>query len=286
MDDLDLQQRQSLMGDESAESEQPTTPDHATFDPANPNQADNIEDKQNDLNKLVNQNESKAKPRSLRTKQSILRKQPKFDETSSTEQLTDSVDKDKEDKVSNGGGQYSESTDRDTAPIIKRKLSKHRSNVSLDSPQATKKSPGQNGKYKRDILPRKFLLSQSSLQQRASQESDPPRRKRHRQPCLIKCCGRSCQWPKLLTWCKCCEQKPPEDDFGDIEFEDEPFRKRCSRACFTFIYIILATVAIVFTYSMVQDLINSMKNPVRSIHYNKVTDYDAPGRLIPLFMPI
>ena len=102
---------------------------------------------------------------------------------------------------------------------------------------------------------------------------------RHRQPCLITCCSRQFSWPRHLTWSKCCEQKDKsdEEDDLDIPYEDEPFRKRCSRACFTFVYILLATVAVVVTYSMIQDLINSMNNPVRSVHYKKVTDYEAPG---------
>ena len=221
MNDIDLQQNQTLVGIESADSEQPTTLDHVTIDPVNPNQVDKVEDERNESYELGNQNESKFKLRFQRTKQSILRKQPKSDETSSTKQLMDSVDKDNKDKVNSGGGKYSESIDRDTGPIIKQKLLKRQGAVSLNSPQVTKKSLRQKGKCKQNILPRKFVLSQSSLQQCISQESYPPRRKQHQKPCLIKCCRRSCQWPKLLTWCKCCEQNNPEDDFDDKKIEDD-----------------------------------------------------------------
>ena len=126
----------------------------------------------------------------------------------------------------------------------------------------------------RNILPKKYLRQRQQVV-----HNSPPEvrhRTRTRQPCVIKCCSRTCRWPKMLTWSRCCQQKEKEDDF-DIPFEEEPFRKRCFRACFTFVYVLLATVAVVVTYSMVQDLITSMNNPVRSIHYKKVTDYEAPG---------
>ncbi|XP_064632728.1 proton-activated chloride channel-like isoform X2 [Lineus longissimus] len=54
-------------------------------------------------------------------------------------------------------------------------------------------------------------------------------------------------------------------------------RQQCIRTFFTFIYILLAVVAVVFTYALIYDLVNSMNNPVRSIHYSAVERYDAPG---------
>ena len=89
--------------------------------------------------------------------------------------------------------------------------------------------------------------------------------------------------------CCCCTNwfrkrnvKSPEEFDLEKELypEDDPFRKRCLRAFLTVAYILLALVAAVVTYSMVQDLITSMRNPVRSIHYKKVEHYDAPGKVI------
>ena len=135
--------------------------------------------------------------------------------------------------------------------------------------------------YKRkSILPKKYLKPRCRT---SSTPSSPPPLRHHRRPCRITCCARQISWPRSLTWSACCEERVGESGAEDgdvVEVEEEPFRKRCSRACFTFIYILLATVAVVVTYSMIQDLINSMNNPVRSIHYRKVTDYDAPGEFI------
>ena len=64
----------------------------------------------------------------------------------------------------------------------------------------------------------------------------------------------------------------------DIYIEDDPFRKRCLRAFLNFVYVMLAFIAVIVTYSMIQDLITAMNNPVRSIHYKKLKDYEAPGK--------
>ncbi|ELU13614.1 hypothetical protein CAPTEDRAFT_34671, partial [Capitella teleta] len=55
------------------------------------------------------------------------------------------------------------------------------------------------------------------------------------------------------------------------------FRKRCLRTLFNSVYVILVLIAAVVTYSMVSDLIHSMNNPVHSVHFDKVVEYDAPG---------
>ncbi|KAI0220511.1 hypothetical protein LSAT2_028005, partial [Lamellibrachia satsuma] len=58
------------------------------------------------------------------------------------------------------------------------------------------------------------------------------------------------------------------------------YRKMCIGTLFAFIHLLLALLAVFATYSMVKDLITSMKNPVRSVHYRKVTDYEAPGEYL------
>lgn len=83
--------------------------------------------------------------------------------------------------------------------------------------------------------------------------------------------------------CSCKRKEIDSDSDDDIYIEDDPFRKRCLRAFLNFIYVLLALIAAVVTYSMIQDLITAMNNPVRSIHYLKVKDYDAPGKFIPSF---
>ena len=67
------------------------------------------------------------------------------------------------------------------------------------------------------------------------------------------------------------------------DIPDEPLRKRIIRACFTLLYFLLATVAVVVTYSMVSELVHSMNNPVRSIHYQKNDIYEAPGMIILIY---
>lgn len=91
-----------------------------------------------------------------------------------------------------------------------------------------------------------------------------------------------CNWTRWL--CRVClrkKQTPRAED--DIYFEEDPFKKRCMRACLTFVYILLALIAGVVTYSMVQDLMTAMNHPVRSIHLRKVDTYEAPGELSDVF---
>ena len=88
-----------------------------------------------------------------------------------------------------------------------------------------------------------------------------------------------------LPWKK--KRKPDTENAQDVcaeelYLEEDPFRKRCLRAFLNGIYVLMVVIAAVVTYSMVQDLINSMDNPVRSIHFNKVEEYDAPGMPIAL----
>ncbi|CAH1783881.1 unnamed protein product [Owenia fusiformis] len=74
-----------------------------------------------------------------------------------------------------------------------------------------------------------------------------------------------------------------DGDRGDADEVDiyavdrEPVRKQLCRACSTFTYILLAIIAIVVTYSMIANLISSLNNPVRSIQFQQVKHYEAPG---------
>ncbi len=45
------------------------------------------------------------------------------------------------------------------------------------------------------------------------------------------------------------------------------------------LYLLLALVAVVVTYSMITDLIHAMNHPVRSIRYKKVKEHEAPGKV-------
>ena len=71
-------------------------------------------------------------------------------------------------------------------------------------------------------------------------------------------------------------QQNDSDIYTEFSHE-EPLRKRILRACLTLIYFLLASIAVIVTYSMVSELIHAMNNPVRSIHYKKSGTYDAPG---------
>jgi hypothetical protein len=71
---------------------------------------------------------------------------------------------------------------------------------------------------------------------------------------------------------------PPEADYVGNIGNINSRRQQCIQTFFTFIYILLAGVAVVFTYALIYDLVNSMNNPVRSIHYSAVQQYDAPGK--------
>ena len=165
-------------------------------------------------------------------------------------------------KSTNGFNNIMESTDID--------MERHSHTSPPESPVkstdhcSTRHAKSHNGSLKRS---RKFQRQQSIFQLPRIQK---------RQPCTITCFSKTCRWPQLLTWSKCCEQKVDDD----VEIEDEPFRKKCSRACFTFVYIALAAIAVFVTYSMIQDLVISMQYPVRSIQYTQVTEYEAPGRLL------
>ena len=43
-------------------------------------------------------------------------------------------------------------------------------------------------------------------------------------------------------------------------------------------YLLIAIIAIVVTYSMIANLVHSLRHPVRSIKYNKVDEHVAPGK--------
>ena len=58
---------------------------------------------------------------------------------------------------------------------------------------------------------------------------------------------------------------------------EEPLSKRLFRACFTLVYVGLVAVAVIVTYSMVRELVHSLKHPVRSINFKKNDFYEAPG---------
>ena len=85
---------------------------------------------------------------------------------------------------------------------------------------------------------------------------------------------------KFFPCCPNRRKETPDSELTeeDLYLEQDPFRKRCLRAFFNSVYVLLVLIAAVVTYSMVQDLITSMRNPVHSVHFDKVEEYDAPGR--------
>ncbi len=100
---------------------------------------------------------------------------------------------------------------------------------------------------------------------------------------ILSCCSPTGTCPTIVCFRR--KIKPPIRKRildPEVKVEKEPLKKRLLRPLFTSVYILLALVAVVVTYSMVQDLINSMQNPVRSIHYHKVKNYTAPGKLVSL----
>ena len=105
----------------------------------------------------------------------------------------------------------------------------------------------------------------------------------HTFPVKSTCCCRHVSESQSEGWCSLktiptCHSGTDTVDL-DTLYEEEPFRKRAQRACFTFVYIILAAVAVLATYSMVNDLVVSVRNPVRSVHYKVTNEYRAPGKL-------
>ena len=108
-----------------------------------------------------------------------------------------------------------------------------------------------------------------------SQDVNPQAESKSHKSCSDGCC--CC--PKLLR-----KRQVKNNEGYDLEKElypeDDPFRKRCLRVSFNFVYVLLVLVAAVVTYSMIQDLITSMRNPVRSILHKKVEHYDAPGKVL------
>ena len=100
---------------------------------------------------------------------------------------------------------------------------------------------------------------------------------------------------KLCTSCSCCGGhiiKECSDTYkrthseetaasGYVEADDDIYRKMCIGTLFAVIHLLLAIIAVFATYSMIKDLITSMKNPVRSVHYHTVDDYVAPGECAP-----
>lgn len=93
-----------------------------------------------------------------------------------------------------------------------------------------------------------------------------------------KCSSCNCCFPKCRKRRRRDQDDLTEDDIQELEGLKDPPRKRCLRAFFNFLYILLAIIAIVVTYSMIQDLVTAMQNPVRSIHYKRVENYEAPGK--------
>jgi len=86
--------------------------------------------------------------------------------------------------------------------------------------------------------------------------------------------------------CRCCRSKDSDglertkSDVtyaGYAEADDDIYRKMCIGTLFAVIHLLLALLAVFATYSMIKDLITSMKNPVRSVHYRKVENYEAQG---------
>ena len=83
-------------------------------------------------------------------------------------------------------------------------------------------------------------------------------------------------------FCKCCENKKETKQLrrtnSAIEDDPYPLKRQLMRGCFTFLCTMLAMIAVVVSYSMIVNLVESMNNPVRSIHYKQVKEYDAPGK--------
>ena len=87
--------------------------------------------------------------------------------------------------------------------------------------------------------------------------------------------------------CRCCRRGEHSEGLertksdvtyaGYAEADDDIYRKMCIGTLFAVVHLLLALLAVFATYSMVKDLITSMKNPVRSVHYRKVENYEAPG---------
>ena len=81
------------------------------------------------------------------------------------------------------------------------------------------------------------------------------------------------------SWLCFGRRRPRERQSQEIKrLKAEARRQQCLNTFFTFIYILLAILAVVFTYSLVLDLLHSMKNPVRSLKYSHVQKYDPPGK--------
>ena len=101
------------------------------------------------------------------------------------------------------------------------------------------------------------------------------------------------------TWCCCCKTRSPahhrsnnknsnDKNADDVIAKDEdldalreePLRKRLLRACLTLVYVMLVAVAVVVTYSMVRELVHSLRHPVRSINFKRNDYYEAPGQYV------
>ena len=60
---------------------------------------------------------------------------------------------------------------------------------------------------------------------------------------------------------------PPSPTFWD----------RMTQVALTSLYVLLAVIAFVVTYSLIANLVEAMRHPVRSINYKKVDVHSAPG---------
>ena len=57
--------------------------------------------------------------------------------------------------------------------------------------------------------------------------------------------------------------------------------KACLYSCgIVFCYLLLALIAVVVTYELIDTMVFSLRHPVRSTNFKKVTTHDAPGLLL------
>ncbi|CAD5125485.1 unnamed protein product [Dimorphilus gyrociliatus] len=78
------------------------------------------------------------------------------------------------------------------------------------------------------------------------------------------------------------EEEENYDENDDGEGNDSSFsgRKLCMGIVVVFIYLIVVFGLIILIYKTTEDLVKSLRNPVRSLKYYRVDKYKAPGKRI------